>query len=238
MEELFSSILYDNCYDEETEDPICSFGCFTPMITPTTLIYNFNINQNLNGIYHTLTIKNTCLDEQIFVNKTLYKDTDFEVKVKAKNTETNISVLPGATIDVDIIFIGTKSVSTILNIPFVYETILMNNYKIVFNETVEVPNNKPIITNVVKVISNRTPYNFTLTDFTNHFIDVDGDILEKIVLLGDVSRFTIDDMPYLAGTIITRDNISLLKYTPLDSDTTYDVIVNWKAYDSRGAENI
>ena len=69
---------------------------------------------------------------------------------------------------------------------------------------------------------------------TNRNIRKCGDTLDKIVLLGDTSRFTLDGIPYESGTIITKANITKLKYTPLDTDTNYDVLLQWKAYDNRG----
>lgn len=237
LETLFSSLYYDNCYNVDDYTPVCSIGCFTPMITPNLHIFNFNVNDNLNGIYHTVSIKNTCIDEQLFVNKTIYEDSSFKVKIKNKTSFSTLLVQPGQVFDVDIIFIGTKTVSNILNIPFIYETVLINTYKIFFNEIIPVVNNSPTITDIVKVIENRTPYDFTVADFENHFTDIDGDTLDKIVLIGDTSRFTLDSLPYQSGTVITKQNITKLRYTPLDSDTNYDVILNWTAYDSRGAES-
>lgn len=131
LEGLFSSLLYDACYEEE--GLICSFNDFVNTVAPTTKEFTFNINQNLNGVYDTFTIQNTSLDTKLFINKTLYKDSVFEVQMKARTIENPVEVLPNETLEIDIIFIGKKGFTTNLNISAKYDSSTFNTYKITFN---------------------------------------------------------------------------------------------------------
>ena len=83
-------------------------------------------------------------------------------------------------------------------------------------------------------MDNRNPYTFTVADFENYFTDPDGDTLERIVIVGDTIRFTLNGQPYISGTEINRNNITSLIYTPLDTDDIYSVVLHWMAYDSYG----
>ena len=115
---------------------------------------------------------------------------------------------------------------------------LLGKYSILFKESIDVINTPPVITNINKTINNRNAYSFTIKDFETHFIDADGDTLKSIILVGDTSRYTLNGIPYVAGTTIDRNNIENLVYTPLDTDTEYEVLVYWIGIDSRNAQSI
>lgn len=217
----------------DDEPIVCPIGCFKNITTPDTLVYNFNVGEVLNGIYHTVTLMNSCAESVIFMNRVIYKDDTFKVQVKSTSNSSFIDILPGGTVDVDIYFIGTKNIPSVINLPFKFDNILINTYQINFNSQ-ETPNRPPIITDIIKELANRTPYTFTVLDFESHFTDLDGDILDRIVIVGDVSRFTLNGVPYQSGTEINRNNITNLVYTPLDTDTVYSVVLDWMAYDSYG----
>ena len=108
---------------------------------------------------------------------------------------------------------------------------LYDSDSVLFEETLLVSNN---IKYSICFVPKAEVYDVIIEDFENNFTDVDGDTLDKIVLIGDTSRFTLDGIPYQSGTIITKANITKLKYTPLDTDTNYDILLQWKAYDNRG----
>ena len=234
VENLFSEIYYDACGAPE---PVCDLSCFQPTIAAVDKLYDFAINEQLDGIYDTVILKNTCGTPQYFMNRTIYRDDTFSVRAKSQSSTNPTEVQPGEEILVNIVFKGTKSEYSLLNIPFNYEGTLVNTYKIRFLPPVEDVNTPPIITDIVKLVDNRTTYQFSIADFEAHFTDVDGDTMDKIVLVGDTSRYTLDDLPYASGTPISRININKLKYTPLDTDNYYEVLLSWKAYDDRGAES-
>jgi hypothetical protein len=215
------------------EEPVtCSIGCFTNTILSDLFTYTFTIGTQLNGIYHTVTLRNTC-EEQLFFDKLIFLDNDFQIQIRNKTGSNPASILPNATFDVDIKFIGTKNQPTVINVPFNYQGQLINTYEVRFINP-DVPNRPPVIVDIFKELENRDPYTFTVADFENYFTDADGDILERIVIVGDTSRFTINGQPYVSGTEINRSNITALVYTPLDTDTLYQVVLNWMAYDSYG----
>lgn len=234
METAFTEIYYEHC---STPEPVCDLSCFVPTTAGVEKSYDFNVNEQVDGIYDTVSFKNTCTSAQIFVNRIIYQDEDFKVVAKLQSSSTYIDVQPGGIVTLNVIFTGTKPVYSVLTVPFNYEGVNANIYKIRFLEEIVVPNTAPVISDIVKSLNNRTPYTFTVADFENHFSDADGDTMGKIVLVGDTSRYTLDDIPYVSGTVITRDNITNLTYTPLDTDTYYEVIVHWKAFDSRGLES-
>lgn len=234
VENLFTEVYYDAC---GTPDTSCDLSCFQPTIASVDKLHDFLINQQLDGIYDTVILKNTCGTPQLFMNRTIYKDETFSLKAVAQSSVNPAEIQPGEELLVNIVFKGTKPSYSVLTIPFNYEGALVNTYKVRFLPPVEVSNTAPVITDIVKSINNRTPYQFTATDFEAHFTDVDGDYMDKIVLVGDTTRYTLDNLPYASGTPISRSNISGLKYTPLDTDNYYEVVVNWKAYDDKGLES-
>lgn len=216
------------------DDPIvCHIGCFSNVVEPELLTYTFLINTQLNGIYHTVTLKNTCTEEMLFIDRAIFSDNDFKVHIRNKSGSNPVSVLPGGTLDVDIKFIGTKPQPTVINLPFKYEGQLINTYEIHFVNP-DTPNRPPVIVDILKELENRDPYTFTVDDFESHFTDPDGDTLDRIVIVGDVSRFTLQGQPYVSGTEINRANITSLVYTPLDTDDLYQIVLSWMAYDSYG----
>lgn len=229
MENLFSYLTY--CPDEEPV--ICNYGCFIPVEEPSTFTYTFETNISISGIYHVTNIKNSCLDTVYFLDRLIYSDPEF--KVKARNTlgESMPGFLSEEIASVNIIFEGTKSEPSYIKIPYKIDNVLINTYIIEFKDK-EDPNRPPVITDIIKSLENRQPYTFTLQDFENHFTDPDGDTLDRIELVGDTSRFKLNGAPYISGTPIERSNITSLVYIPLDIDDNYDVILNWKAWDSHG----
>ena len=231
---LFSQIYYEGCMIDTNT---CDLSCFKPTELPTDKTYAFDVGTQVFGMYDTITLRNTCNTAQVFVNRTIYNDGQFSVKLKSKDPSNNITIAPGASFLVDVVFSGTKSVYTALNIPLNYEGSLINTYLITFNELVVELNTPPQINEILIELDNRQVKNFTIADFENNFIDADGDILGKIVLVGDTTRLYFDGNPYISGTIITRNNINKLSYIPLDTDTLYDINLFWAAYDSRGLKS-
>lgn len=232
VENLFTEIYYDAC---SMPDIVCDLPCFKFIGEATDKLYEFETKEVLNGIYDTVTMKNTCGNSQLFMNRVIYLDSTFKMMIKAQSSTNPTEVAPDEEFLVNIIFQGTKPVYTVLNIPLSYEGSVSNTYKIVFRDTVEETNTPPVIMDIIKDVENKTAYTFTIADFENYFIDVDGDILGKIVLVGDTRGYTLSGLPYISGTIITRDNIHKLTYTPDDTNNFYEVVINWQAFDSRGA---
>ena len=229
----FSAIYFDKCQEVVSCD-LNSFSSITPYFEKS---YTFDINQELNSIYDTIILKNTSGKSQYFFNFVLYKDNDFKVALKAISSTNPTIVAPGQEIEVTTSFIGKKAVYTLLPISYMLDGTLLGKYSILFKESIDIVNTPPVISNINKVLDNRQSYPFTIEDFENHFVDADGDTLKAIILVGDTSRYTLNGIPYIAGTIINRNNIENLIYTPLDTDTEYEVIVYWIGIDSRDAQS-
>lgn len=233
IEHLFMSSYYAGCGEEGT----CTFGCIIYEGKYFEKQFDFELNEVVNGIYDNLLLKNNCSSEELYVNNLLYRDNEVRVIIKSITGTNPTSILPGESLSVNIIITGSKAVYTVINVPFIIDGITIGKYKLVFSKQVGEINNPPIINDIIKNLSNGEIYNFTVADFENNFIDQDGDILGKIVLVGDTSNFTLNTAPYMSGTIITRDNINKLTFTAPDSDQEQQLIVQWKAYDSRGLES-
>lgn len=234
IENLFTEIYYDACGEPEI---VCDLSCFKPVNNGMEKLYEFEINEALNGIYDSIVMKNTCGSPQLFMNRVIYQDATFKMMIKAQSSTNPTSIAPGEEFVVNVVFQGTKPVYTLLNLPIQYEGSYLNTYKILFKDTTVIPNNPPVITDIVKVLNTRAPYTFTVADFENYFTDMDGDILDKIVLTGSLTNYTLSGIPYTAGTVITRANITNLVYTPLAGTEYYEIVVYWTAYDSRGAQS-
>lgn len=234
IESLFTEIYYDACSEPEI---VCDLSCFKPVNQGVEKLYEFEINEALNGIYDTIEMKNTCGSTQLFMNRIIYQDATFKLMIKAQSSSNPTNVAPGETFMVNVVFQGTKPEYTLLNLPINYEGSVLNTYKILFKDTTVIPNNPPVITDIVKVLTTREPYRFTVADFENYFTDIDGDVLDKVVLIGTLTNYTLNGIPYASGTVITRDNITNLVYTPLAGTEYYEIVVYWTAYDSRGAQS-
>lgn len=94
-------------------------------------------------------------------------------------------------------------------------------------------NSLPVITDVIVETDNRTPYVFSLSDFT--FSDFDSDTLAEVLIEGSLTGFELDGVPY-TGTWISAVDIfnGKLVYHPLDQDAYYEKDNAWKAKDSFG----
>ena len=233
IEHIFMSAYYKGCSEEGT----CTFGCLVYDELQFDKQYNFEVNEVVNGIYDTLSLRNSCPQNELFVNNLLYKDDDLSVLARSAGNQNPTTVLPGEEALINVIIRGTKPRYSVINVPYVIDGVTIGKYKIIFSEVVVDINTPPVITSIVKILNNREVYNFTVSDFENHFVDEDNDILDKIVLIGDTSSFKLATAPYVSGTIITRDNINKLTFTAKDTDSEQQLVLNWKAYDSRGAES-
>ena len=233
IEHQFSSVYFNKCLDV----PSCDLNAFEAVTSYFEKSFTFNIGETINGIYDTVILKNVSNKQQYFFNFSLYRDNDFAVMLKAVSSINPTIVAPGEQIEVTTSFIGKKSAYLVLPISYMLDGTLLGKYTILFKESIDVVNTPPVITPISKVVDNRTPYTFTIEDFENNFVDADNDTLDKVILIGDTSRFTLNGVPYVAGTIINRDNIENLVYTPLSTDTEYEIVVYWIGIDSRGAQS-
>lgn len=93
---------------------------------------------------------------------------------------------------------------------------------------------KPDAFDFVAEIPNRTVKTFTPEEFITHFSDFDGDDLSDVMIEGDVSGYQFNSSPYVSGTWISINDVSLLTYIPNDTDSNYEKINNWKARDLTG----
>lgn len=95
-------------------------------------------------------------------------------------------------------------------------------------------NSNPVTVDVIVETDSRVPYVFKAADFTTKYSDYDNDGISEIALFGDVTGFSYNGIPYVAGTYINIANVTLLVYTPLDQDAPYEKNVTWKAKDVNG----
>lgn len=95
-------------------------------------------------------------------------------------------------------------------------------------------NSKPVASDVVIAKANREPHVFAPTDFT--YSDYDGDVMASIAIYGTVTGYTLDGIPYVAGTWVTVDELldDKLVYTPLDQDAYYEKDNTYKVQDING----
>lgn len=232
--EIFAlQTIFDQITASCDDDYTCNVGCLKNLNRPYNEEFSFEVNTQLSGIYSSIELTNTCFEDDIFINKVIYRDSTFKVLVKANSGQNPTTVPPGGVITLDFVFEGTKTIPTVLNIPFIHDGVIVHSFTIRFING-ETPNKPPVITDIIKQLENRTPYTFTVADFENHFTDADGDTLDRVVIVGDTSRLTLNGNPYISGTEINRNNITDLVYTPLDTDDLYQVILEWMAYDSYG----
>lgn len=233
IEHIFMSEYYRGCTEGET----CTFGCITYENVFFEEEYVFELDEVINSIYDTRILKNICGTNELYVNNLLYRDSDITVMIRSTAGTNPTTVGPGEEIPVNMVIKGSKKQSVTIVVPFVIDGVTIGKYTLIFKKATTNNNTAPIITDIIKVLDNRESYTFTTEDFKNHFTDPDNDDLESIVIEGDTSNFTLNGAPYISGTLITKNNITGLTYTANNVDNGYELVVKWKAFDSRGAES-
>ena len=100
------------------------------------------------------------------------------------------TILASQEISVPLKFEGTYLSDTLSHI----YNLNLNGHTSTFNLTIEVPfvNHPPIVQNFDKLLENRAEYTFTLADFSSNFTDSDGDSLDLVNIIGDVSNFKLN----------------------------------------------
>lgn len=97
-------------------------------------------------------------------------------------------------------------------------------------------NSNPVTNDIIVQTPNRTPYIFSQNDFTSKITDYDNDNIESVMLVGDLTGFTLNNLAIAPDTWIGLTNIAsgALKYTPLNQDAYYEKDIQYKAKDSNG----
>lgn len=144
------------------------------------------------------------------------------LSVKAKN---NTTILGSGSFDIDVTSYATATQ------PDGATTFTYDASPIVINIDYR---SVPDADDFILEVANRTVKTFTLDDFNDHFSDFDGDTLAEVKIQGDVTGYEFNALPYVADTWIQMADISLLTYTPTDTDTHYEKDNNWVAKDSSG----
>ena len=180
----------------------------------------------------TISVTNFC-NETFSVNSfTLFSETSNGGNFIA--TVGSFTILPNQTLNLSVYYNGVYLGN---NLTPNY-TISLNgnyaNYSLVV--TVPVVNNPPIVTDINVLLSNRETKVFTLTDFTDHFTDLDGDTLESVIITGDVTGYRLSGSAYVSGTEVTKAQIisGNLTFVAPDTNSTIDRVSIWKARDSAG----
>lgn len=144
------------------------------------------------------------------------------------------TILPNQTLNVSVIYNGIYLGS---NLTPNY-SISLNGNSATYSLVVTVPatNNPPIVTDINLLLANRATKVFTLTDFTDHFTDLDGDTLDSVIITGDVTGYRLLGVAYVSGTEVSKTQIinGDLTFVSPDTNSTIDKISIWKARDSAG----
>ena len=148
------------------------------------------------------------------------------------------TILPNQTLNVNVIYNGVYLGS---NLTPNY-SISLNGNSATYSLVVTVPatNNPPIVTDINLLLANRATKVFTLTDFTDHFTDLDGDTLDSVFITGDVTGYRLLGSPYVSGTEVPKIQITNgdLTYVAPDTNSTIDRVSIWKARDSAGTISV
>lgn len=105
------------------------------------------------------------------------------------------------------------------------------------NITLAQVNTPPVTSDILIELDNGAAYTFTIADFINHFIDIDGDDIDAIIISGDTSIYSLSGLPLVSGSLIPRSSIvdGLLKIQSQNTNNYIDNGALWQAVDSRGA---
>ena len=194
------------------------------MVVPTVKVFTFPVDKEIAGIYDVVSLKNTGINSELFFNSDIFNSGKLVVSSKAVTNPLEVD--SNKSFITSILFSGKNKYPQVYNIPYYIGSTLINTYRLIFKDDNSPVN--PIITSVVKTIEANESYRFTVSDFESSFFDPNGDFLEGIELLGDVSNFKLNGLPYVAGTKIDRRNISNLVYFDLTATESYVLVVEWR----------
>ena len=145
------------------------------------------------------------------------------------------TILASQEISVPLKFEGTYLSDTLSHI----YNLNLNGNTATFTLTIQVPfvNHPPVVSNFSKLLENRAEYTFTLADFSSNFTDADGDSLDLVNIIGDVSNFKLNGVAYVSGGDITVYNLNNghLKYTSPSVNSASQKVVSYTAKDTHGA---
>ena len=97
-------------------------------------------------------------------------------------------------------------------------------------------NSAPTTNDIIVQTNNRTPYTFTTQDFLANISDYDNDQISEVSLIGDLTGYTLNNIPVVSNSWISMVDIALSKlvYTPLNQDAYYEKDIQYKAKDING----
>jgi hypothetical protein len=93
----------------------------------------------------------------------------------------------------------------------------------------------PTVTNIPISLANRGTKTFTLSDFTSHYVDPQGDPLTSIRLIGNITGYKLNGVAYVSNTEVTAANLAsgALTYTGENIDSLYTYDTPYQAKDSQ-----
>ena len=182
-----------------------------------------------------LVITNYC--SQLFNVPSIEWFTDIDDGGNFRAYTDAFTILASQEISVPLKFEGTYLSDTLSHI----YNLNLNGHTSTFNLTIEVPfvNHPPIVSNFSKLLENRAEYTFTLADFSSNFTDSDGDSLDLVNIIGDVSNFKLNGVAYVSGGDITVYNLNngQLKYISPSVNSASQKTVSYTANDTHGAKS-
>lgn len=229
LELLFEELVLE----DQDLNIVCSVNEIVGVLNPELKVYSFATNKNISGVYDVVPLVNKGIDTATIFTTTLFNNSNIKVEAKVAKNPTDVGI--DEKFETSILLSGKQPYAMTLNIPYKINGNLINTYRLIFSDNAG--NNAPHITSFIKTLEYGESYTFKIQDFEDHFIDIDGNTLQAIALVGDTSNFFLGDTPYLTGTKINRLNINRLKYVPSVQVDSYNLVVEWKAWDSLGLEN-
>lgn len=144
------------------------------------------------------------------------------------------TIAPFQTISVPVFYNGMFKLDVSSKVYPIVINGISSTYKLTLLE--EELNTPPDVTDVVFKLNNRAVKIFSITDFENHFTDLDNDSLEAVILIGNVDGFKVNGLPYVENTEISRSDIisGLFTYESPNVDAVTEKVVVWKGKDSAG----
>lgn len=180
----------------------------------------------------TVTFVNYCTVPFTVPQITLFSDTSNGGNFYAKVDSFTISA--GQTINRQVKYTGVFLGSLTTNI---YPIQLNgNSATYTLNITIPIVNNPPVASDFNVLLNNRQGKTFTQADFLTHFTDLDGDSLSAVIISGNTSIYTYNNLPLVSGTQIPIQDVidGKLKIAVQNTDALISQGVLWQAVDSQG----
>ena len=189
-------------------------------------------NQQYNNVsVKSIRVVNNCNTDFLLSGKTLFIQQDnLGSTFTATINDTNI--LANTTVDIPVYYNGVYKGT---DISPVY-TFTLNGYNITYNLSINIPDILGDINDFTITLNNKQNYIFKVVDFTSHYSDINGDIINSVYFYGNVNNLRYNNIGYVENTEIPISDIQAGKvvFNAPNQNVLSSININYKIKDNKG----